>query len=59
MRAIEVARKLGQGLADRSGETYVIWTIGWRTVLQPEGKEVPGGMATEYIYPTKTEETPA
>lgn len=59
MRALDSARRIGQTLADKEGKTYVLWTIGWRTVVQPEGKEVPGGIVVEYINPRMSEEIEA
>lgn len=59
MRALDSARRIGQTLADKEGRPYVLWTIGWRTVVQPEGTEVPGGIVVEYINPRLTEEIEA
>lgn len=56
MRALDSARRIGQTLADKEGRPYVLWTIGWRTLLQPEGKEVVGGIVVEYINPRLREE---
>ena len=56
MRALEAARKMGQTLADKQQKPFVIWMIGWRTVLQPDGVEVPGGIVMEYVNPRQTEE---
>lgn len=51
MRALDTARKIAHQLADREGQVYVIWMVGWRTLVQPEGIEVQGGIVVEYINP--------
>lgn len=59
MRSLDSARKLGQTLANKDGLPYVIWMIGWRTFLLPDGRDVEGGIVVEYINPKQTEETQA